>query len=269
MSTSTGYEPKRFALEEDNNVNRIMQNFPGSSSRTDVPNSGIPNPSVTSAGGNSQQIVPQDDDLSADLSMLSIHDFITGDENHLVGTSDEIQHASLLQQFTDRKATRPKNGNDGDSKEQLLRQEVEQLRSTLLRTEDQANKFIRSVREETAQKAKAALRFQTEAYEKHASEFSEKARDICQLEVAQKSAAIEAEAYSALNARDAALLEQQASVNDLRTNLNRAQETANAEAAQKAALILEAQMALKLQGENLLQQEAGRAKTKINRRGSN
>ena len=141
MSTSTGYEPNRLAP--------ALADEPRTSRNTPVPGPPTvytPLAGRTSARRNLAQMVPvPDDDLDAEISMLSVDDFIMGPSPSALSGSAATQHFTVERPNATRVAVSP---TAPTQVEQVLRDEVEQLRSTLAGTENYANEvFPRSCAE--------------------------------------------------------------------------------------------------------------------------
>ena len=113
----------------------------------------------------------------------------------------------------------------------------------------EADEYIKALKKDSKAKAKEALSYQTESFESKASEYQEEARDICQREVAHVEQTLEADAWSAIDAKNA-------DITSLRSRLIAAQETAKTESAQKADLLAQANALLDQQRATSMQNEA-------------
>jgi len=164
-----------------------------------------------------RMVAVPDDTLQQDLSALSLDEFLSSD------------HPELYSR---------------DIENRLLRQELASLRDTLTETQAAAVQgraaaidFAEAVKLDTQEKAKEALEFQNRNFETKASEYQEAARDICQTEVAQAKAVLEADAFSALGQKDQEIA-------GLASTLQFAENIANEEAQQKELLFKQARETL-------------------------
>ena len=78
----------------------------------------------------------------------------------------------------------------------MLGQKVDTIKSRLLQTEIIAENYAEHIKTRSHLKAKEALSYQKNAFEKKSEEFSFSARDICRSEVAHSNAILESDANS-------------------------------------------------------------------------
>ena len=117
------------------------------------------------------------------------------------------------------------------------------MRDQLAYAEGEVESYIKGVKVDALNKAKALLADQRSGFERAANEFEEHARDECQKEVARSKAVITSEAISAIQQRETMLNGEASNAANLRSHLTQAQQIANEEAEQTSAVIDEARTA--------------------------